>query len=47
MKKEYLLKIVDLLEIEFDRLRCQNFDGDSKIYEYLEDLKTVIKNLKK
>ncbi len=45
MKKEYLLKIVDGLEEEFERILEKGFDEDSSFYDYIEDLRTVIGNL--
>jgi hypothetical protein len=42
MKRTYLLKIVDSLEQEFERILESGFDEDSNFYEYIEDLRTVI-----
>lgn len=42
IKKDYLFKIIDLLEDEFNRILMYGFDGDSNFYEYIEDLRTVI-----
>ena len=45
IKKDYLLKIVDSLESEFDRILQYGFDEDSPFYDYIEDLRTVIGNI--
>lgn len=45
MKKQYLLKTIDSLEEEFERILEKGFDEDSPFYDYIEDLRTVIGNL--
>ena len=45
MKKQYLLKTVDSLEKEFERILERGFDEDSPFYDYIEDLRTVIGKL--
>lgn len=45
-KRDYLLKIIDSLEEEFDRILSEGFDGYSDFYDYVEDLRTVISKLK-
>lgn len=42
MKRDYLLKIVDSLEMEFDRILQKGFDEDSPFYDYINDLRIVI-----
>jgi len=42
IKKDYLFKIIDLLEAEFDKILKHGFDVDSNFYDYIEDLRTVI-----
>lgn len=45
MKKQYLLKTVDSIEEEFERILERGFDEDSPFYDYIEDLRTVIGKL--
>jgi len=45
IKKDYLLKIIDLLELEFNRILENGFDEDSPFYDYVNDLKIVINKL--
>jgi hypothetical protein len=44
-KKDYLLKIIDNLEKEFDRILSEGFDENSSFYDYIEDLRIVIGKL--
>ena len=44
-KRDYLLKIIDYLEDEFNRILIHGFDIDSSFYDYIEDLRTVISKL--
>lgn len=46
IKRDYLFKIIDLLEDEFNRILMYGFDADSKFYDYIEDLRTVIDSIK-
>ena len=44
-KRDYLLKIIDSLEKEFEKILTDGFDVDSNFYDYIEDLRTVINKL--
>jgi len=44
-RRDYLLKIIDSLEKEFNRILMDGFDIDSNFYDYIEDLRTVIGKL--
>ncbi len=45
MKKKFLLKTVDSLEEEFERILEKGFDEDSPFYDYIQDLRVVIGSL--
>lgn len=45
MKKQYLLKTVDSLENEFEKILEKGFGEDSPFYDYIEDLRIVIGSL--
>ena len=44
-KRDYLLKILDSLEEEFDKILKYGYDENSPLLEYLEDLRIVIGKL--
>ena len=44
-KKDFLLKIINSLEKEFEKILERGFDENSPFYEYIEDLRTVINKM--